>query len=90
MGKIEKKEFKFGLVGKDISYSFSRGYFAKKFKLLKLDNYTYVNFDLADIGEFENLLPNNPQIQGMNVTIPYKEVVIPYLDKLDTTAERIV
>ncbi|MFK7814534.1 MAG: shikimate dehydrogenase [Maribacter sp.] len=89
MEKKENKLFKFGLVGKDISYSFSRGYFAEKFKQLGLDNYSYVNFDLPEIEAFEKLLPNNPEIKGMNVTIPYKEAVIPYLNKLDSKAERI-
>ncbi len=89
MEKEESKQFKFGLVGKDISYSFSRGYFAKKFKRLGLDTHSYINFDLVEIEAFEKLLPDNPNIKGMNVTIPYKEAVIPYLNKLDSKAERI-
>lgn len=89
MEKKESKQFKFGLVGKNISYSFSRGYFSEKFKHLGLDNHSYVNFDLPKIEAFEKLLPDNPEIKGMNVTIPYKEAVIPYLNKLDSKAERI-
>lgn len=89
MEKIESKQVKFGLVGKDISYSFSRGYFSKKFKQLELDNHSYVNFDLEKIQAFENLIPDNPEIKGMNVTIPYKEEVIPYLTELDTKAAKI-
>jgi len=89
MEKEENKQFKFGLVGKDISYSFSRGYFTEKFKQLNLDNHSYVNFDLSEIESFEKLLPNDPEIAGFNVTIPYKEEVIPYLTKLDATAKQI-
>lgn len=88
MGKIEKKEKRFGLVGKDISYSFSRGYFAEKFTALKLLNHSYENFDLADISEFSAILNKNA-ISGLNVTIPYKESVIPFLNDLDKAAEEI-
>lgn len=85
----ESKIFKFGLVGKDISYSFSRGYFAEKFEQLGLGNHSYVNFDLPEIEAFEKLLRNISEIKGLNVTIPYKEAVIPYLTKLDVKSERI-
>jgi len=88
MEKIEKKEKRFGLVGKEISYSFSRGYFAKKFTSLQLSNYSYENFDLADISEFAAILNKNT-ISGLNVTIPYKESVIPFLNDLDKAAEEI-
>lgn len=89
---MEKKgveQFKFGLVGRDISYSFSKRYFAEKFRQLGLDHHSYVNFDLSEIEKFEKLLPDNPEIKGLNVTIPYKQAIIPYLTRLDATAERI-
>ncbi len=89
MEKKEDKQFKFGLIGKDISYSFSRGYFAEKFKLLGLGNHSYVNFDLPEIEVFEKLLSDNPEVKGLNVTIPYKEAIIPYMTKLDAKAEKI-
>ena len=89
MEKEENKKVKFGLVGKDISYSFSRGYFSEKFKKLGLDDHSYVNFDLQEIEAFKNLIPENPEIKGMNVTIPYKEEVIPFLTKLDSKAKII-
>jgi shikimate dehydrogenase len=88
MEKIEKKEKRFGLVGKDISYSFSRGYFSEKFTSLQLLNYSYENFDLSDISEFTALIKEN-HLSGLNVTIPYKELVIPFLNDLDETAEEI-
>lgn len=88
MGKTERKEKKFGLVGKDISYSFSRGFFSEKFTSLQLSNYSYENFDLSDISEFAALINTNT-FSGLNVTIPYKELVIPFLNDLDETAEEI-
>lgn len=89
MGKIENKEYRLGLVGKNISYSFSRGYFAQKFNDLNLNHYTYENFDLEEITEFPNLLKNSLNLRGLNVTIPYKEVVIPYLNELEVSAKII-
>lgn len=77
-----------GLLGKDISYSFSRTYFNEKFKAEELP-VTYENFDIKDISEFKKLLANHPDIAGLNVTIPYKERVIPFLDSLDKKAKNI-
>lgn len=78
----------YGLVGKNIDYSFSRSYFAEKFKRENIPA-EYKNFDLTDISEFPEILKNNPGISGLNVTIPYKQAVISYLDKLAEEAERI-
>ena len=91
MEKKEKKQYKyrFGLVGKTISYSFSRGYFFEKFKELKMPNHSYENFDLDDISEFKKLIENSHDLVGVNVTIPYKEAIIPYLTELDSSAEAI-
>ncbi|MEH6537419.1 MAG: shikimate dehydrogenase [Psychroserpens sp.] len=77
-----------GLIGKNISYSFSKEYFTKKFKSEKRP-FTYENFDMEDITEFKPLVENNIDIVGFNVTIPYKEQIIPYLDKLDKKAKII-
>jgi shikimate dehydrogenase len=79
----------FGLVGKNISYSFSKGYFNEKFSALGLKNYSYENFDLQHIEEFENLIETHKDLRGLNVTIPYKEAVIPYLTELDAQATKI-
>lgn len=79
----------FGLLGKNIGYSFSVGYFAEKFKSLNLEEYEYVNFDIQTIEEFPEIIKNNPNLKGMNVTIPYKEAVIPFLDKISKKAQRI-
>ncbi len=86
----ERKNKVFGLLGKNIEYSFSRGYFTKKFDKLGLENHKYVNFDLQNITEFPSLVKaNGKNLIGMNVTIPFKEEVIQYLDKLDKTAKKI-
>jgi shikimate dehydrogenase len=79
----------YGLVGKNISYSFSKKYFTEKFALGNLVDCTYKNFDLQSIEEFPTLIANNPDLKGLNITIPYKEVVIPYLDKLSKNAAQI-
>lgn len=88
MGKEEKSKL-FGLLGRDISYSFSRGYFTKKFTALNLEHHSYVNFDIPKIEDFHSIIENNKSIKGINVTIPYKEEVMAYLDKIDKTAKEI-
>lgn len=78
---------KFGLIGRNIDYSFSRSYFTKKFKDLGLLN-TYVNFDCESEREVKSVL-RQTDITGYNVTIPYKQIVIPYLDGLSPEAQKI-
>ena len=78
----------FGLIGRDIDYSFSRTYFGNKFEREQLP-YHYVNFDLEQIEKFPDLIKNNAGLRGLNVTIPYKESIIPYLDKLSKKARKI-
>lgn len=77
----------FGLLGKDIGYSFSRNYFSNKFAAENLQ-YEYVNFDLENLSTLKSLLKRK-DISGMNVTIPYKQEVIPFLDGLDPVAKAI-
>jgi shikimate dehydrogenase len=84
----DNSKYKFGLVGRDISYSFSRDYFAKKFKRENLQH-SYVNFDLKSIEELDEIIQNTPDLKGLNVTIPYKEDVIPILDDLNKRARKI-
>lgn len=88
METTEKKTNRFGLLGRNISYSFSQGYFTQKFKDLGLNEYSYENFDIQRIEELEMVLSQS-DIKGLNVTIPYKEEVIPFLDELDAKAEKI-
>ena len=70
----------YGLLGKTLKHSFSKAYFSKKFSSENIDDCRYENFELASINELPELLNGNPDIQGLNVTIPYKEEVLPFLD----------
>ena len=79
---------KFGLIGKNISYSFSKKYFETKFQKLHLPNYYYDIFDLQEIDDVQDLFKNE-KIQGLNVTIPFKEKILPYLDELSEEAHKI-
>ncbi len=79
----------FGLLGKNIAYSFSKNYFLEKFKTENLP-YIYQNFDIQTISELPILL--NDKIEnliGFNVTVPYKEKIFNYLDDIDDIAKKI-
>jgi len=78
-----------GLIGYPLTHSFSVDYFAEKFKDLGITDYEYRNYPIKQIGELKTVLEDNPGLIGLNVTIPYKEDVIPYLDELDTEAWKI-
>lgn len=85
--KLYNKQF--GLVGKGIGYSFSKTYFQKKFIENKsFTNYNYKNFDIENISEIEKIFEIK-NLAGLNITIPYKEKVIPYLNELTATAQQI-
>ena len=79
---------KFGLIGKNIDYSFSKVYFTNKFESEDLPH-TYQNFDINSINDFLDIIKASKDLKGLNVTIPYKKAVIPYLDELDQKAENI-
>ena len=80
----------FGLLGKNISYSFSKTYFSKKFMNLQLTNHKYVNFDIENIEDFLEIVSKyKKSLKGCNVTIPYKESIFNYLDEIDRTASEI-
>jgi len=83
---MEKQEF--GLLGKNISYSFSKKYFEEKFNKLFLKDHSYNFFDISEI-ESLNSIVENPNLVGMNVTIPYKQAIIPFLDELSDEASQI-
>jgi len=88
MAKTEKRMNRYGLLGKNISYSFSQGYFTQKFQDLGLKDHSYENFDLQKIEEVQDIIKQE-NIRGLNVTIPYKQEIIPFLDELDSIAEKI-
>lgn len=77
----------FGLIGFPLGHSFSKKYFSEKFKNENIDA-RYDLYELSNISEFPNLR-NSIKLSGLNVTIPYKEQIIPLLDKLDDTATSI-
>lgn len=79
---------KYGLVGKDIAYSFSKTFFSIKFEKENRQD-TYHNFDIESIDQFPKIISENPDLKGLNVTIPYKEAIIPFLDRIDKEAQEI-
>ena len=79
---------KYGLTGFPLTHSFSKRYFTEKFETEKIDS-TYDNFEIDNISKFPEIIKNNPELIGLNVTIPYKEQVIPFLDELNDSAREI-
>ncbi len=73
----------YGLIGFPLSHSFSQRYFTDKFLKEGLKNHAYKNFPLSDIKELPDLLKNHPDLCGFNVTIPYKEQIIRFIDEMD-------
>lgn len=78
---------KYGLVGYPLKHSFSRRFFSEKFEKEAIDA-EYVNFEIPSIEEFSAIVTDS-NLRGLNVTIPYKEQVIPFLDELDENAKEI-
>ena len=78
----------FGLIGKRLSHSFSQNYFNEKFYTEDINDAEYKNFELNNISEFTDLI-RKMKLSGLNVTIPFKESVIPFLDELTPQAKAI-
>lgn len=78
----------YGLIGNPVSHSFSEKYFMEKFKREKIDA-EYKTFKLEDITELQDLVKKEKELNGLNVTIPYKEQVIPFLDEVEEQAKNI-
>jgi shikimate dehydrogenase len=70
---------RFGLLGKTLKHSFSKNYFAKKFADEGIHDCSYENFELPSIDQFPQLIKIYPDLNGINVTIPYKEEILPFL-----------
>ncbi|HBB48320.1 MAG TPA: shikimate dehydrogenase [Flavobacteriaceae bacterium] len=79
---------KYGLLGRHIDYSFSRGFFNDKFAREQRSD-VYVNLDFLHLEDFISWFKNQNELQGFNVTIPYKETIMSYLDELDPIAAAI-
>ena len=78
---------KFGLIGEKLGHSFSKRYFTDKFEKLDLSDHSYENCEIPSIDGFQEL--KNSNFNGFNVTIPYKETIMPLLSSIDAAAERI-
>ena len=79
---------KYGLIGYPLGHSFSISYFNEKFKNEDIDA-EYINFEIPTIDALPEVLASNPELKGLNVTIPYKEKVIPFLDSVSPEARAI-
>jgi shikimate dehydrogenase len=80
---------KFGLIGYPLTHSFSKKYFTEKFEKEAIANCEFELYEIPQIGKFEKVLEENPELEGMSVTIPYKQEVIPFLNELDPACELI-
>ena len=78
----------YGLIGKPLTHSFSPAYFREKFERAQIEA-DYTAYTLNTIEDLPRLLKDHPELQGLNVTIPYKTAVIPYLQALSKEAEYI-
>jgi shikimate dehydrogenase len=79
----------FGLIGYPLSHSFSKGYFSEKFQKENIDGCRYDNYPIEDISLLPGVIESNPQLIGLNVTIPYKEKVLTFLDNISDEAKEI-
>jgi shikimate dehydrogenase len=80
---------KFGLIGYPLGHSFSKKYFSEKFIRENISDCQYENYPLSNIDLLDELISNNSDIYGLNVTIPYKSAVLKYLDFIDEQAKSI-
>lgn len=86
---VPQRVARYGLIGTPLSHSFSQRYFTEKFKREKLAKHRYDLFPLADIRELPALIAGTPGLCGLNVTIPYKQSVIPLLHEVNPLASAV-
>ena len=79
---------KFGIIGYPLGHSFSKGFFTEKFARESI-NAQYLNFEIPDVAMLSDVLRDNPELRGLNVTLPHKQAVIPLLDELSDEAREI-
>lgn len=79
----------FGLIGYALSHSFSKKYFTDKFVKENIKNCSYELFPIEYINQLPQLIKDTPNLKGLNVTIPFKQSVIPFLDEIDKTAQEV-
>lgn len=85
MGSIQT----YGLIGKHLSHSFSKSFFTRYFEENGLHDYRYELYEMENLDGFRSWLSEHPEIRGLNVTIPYKQAIIPHLDDCAPEARRI-
>ena len=79
----------FGLIGRSLAHSFSKDYFTRKFAAEGIADCRYDLYELAEVGQLRTVLRDHPETAGLNVTIPYKQSVLPFLDELSFEAQNI-
>ncbi len=79
----------FGLIGFPLSHSFSKGFFTKKFSDLNILDMHYENFPIEDVSSFSDLWSSHPDLEGINITIPHKKAVIPFLQNSSSVVQEI-
>lgn len=79
---------KYGIIGYPLGHSFSRGFFTEKFARESIDA-QYLNFEIPDVAMLSDVLRDNPELRGLNVTLPHKQAVIPFLDEMSEEAMEI-
>lgn len=80
---------KFGLIGYPLGHSFSKRYFTQKFEKDGIQDCSFDLYEIADISMFPKIIQENPELEGLSVTIPYKQKIIPYLHELDPACKKI-
>jgi shikimate dehydrogenase len=80
---------RFGLIGKTLKHSFSKNYFTQKFKDNQTRDCIYDIFELQSIDELPDLIATHPDLKGLNVTIPYKEQVLTFLNERSVVVQEI-
>lgn len=85
---LQKREKIYGLIGYPLGHSFSQTFFNQKFATEGI-NAKYINFEIPDIGDLMEVMAEYPNLDGLNVTIPYKQQIMSYLDDIDPVAQRV-
>ena len=79
----------YGLIGYPLSHSFSQQYFKDKFHKENIKEVTYKHFEIENIQQLPQLIKEQPNLKGLNVTIPYKEQILPFLDETDEMVKAV-
>ncbi len=87
--KVEEVKYLYGLIGYPLSHSFSKGYFAQKFEKESIKESYYEAFPIASIDKLPALIEQYPNLRGLNVTIPYKEQILPFMKGLGDGAQAV-